>query len=1134
MAFNPGRNIGRVSIRVVPDTKNFNKDARRQLNDAARTVRARIKVDGADFDKEAVKKDLERQLNGVEGLRINAYVKATVDSAKVNKTLVRKSIQAQFDEMSVRVGIEAHVKNAEDFKREVHKMIDDAEGKSVDVPVNPQTAAAAAQLRYTARDRMVTFFAKTDKASVAAVASTFAALSGARLAGQWADDLGEFFRDLDKNLPSILTATTGITSIVAGLSAAVGSLVSVGQGLFSISPALLVLPGLALNAIGSLTALIVAWKDAGNQLEPLADGMNEIGEIINSTYWDQARQPILDLVNGLMPQMRNAFRDLSHGVGEFTGALAKAFGEELGGGRFEAIFGGIAEGWRVLGTGASGFAGAIVSLSEIAAKYTPRLAAWFVRQANTFDAWLEAIAKDGRLGAWMESAIDSMYDLWDATTGIAGVFEGIYTAAAAAGSEGLEGFAKLMQQWEQTVKSADFQKGLSAVFRGSYAAMDAFGEAIKGIGRLIADLSGPIERFIGSSGEFLGGLVEAIANALNTPVFAKGLDDFSSGLTAALDGIKPALHPIADTFGGFLGLLGNLAENVLPTAANAIAQLTPSVDSLMGVVERVTPGLTTAVDNFVNKVAPPINDLVVALGPAIQTTFEALGTALDGIAPTMESLTTALSPTLVSALTGLADALKPLADLSAALLAIPTAGFQGLKDLSFIWDNNVLDNAVREIAKQPTWIGDLFTWAAEVDGIDLSVTPSLSPIPEDLASKWTGKLRSKFETGGQEAADAMWSQLKTLDPSVLSQIESNLSGLGITLNESGGNVGRGAGARLSSGFMSGFNDGKPAISTAFASLRPTTEAAVGDTSTWLTSSGTNAMLGFKTGSEGQKPGIAGWFASLGTPFGDAMSAASTWLLGRGGETMGGFRSGAEGGTEATKGVFSGLNGNLTSATSGSNMWLTGRGSDAMGGFGSGAEGRKWEVSGVFGGLVGLVGSAIPNPWGLLIGAGSSIMGGFLSGLKSAYEGVKTFVSGIASWIRDNKGPEAYDRQLLVPAGGWIMDGFQRGLERGFGRVQSRVAGMAAAIRDEFSTGLNGEIGAGIDLSANAARSIAASAKAKADQDASARAAQGQGSKTYVLQGLTTRETAEEIAEEIDKKERRSIVRTGALPTTEVT
>src|SRR5690606_924708 len=129
--------------------------------------------------------------------------------------------------------------------------------------------------------------------------------------------------------------------------------------------------------------LIVALRNGGTELAELKDDMSELGDIINDAFWGKARQPILDLVNGLMPQLRNSFRELSTGIGEFAGALAEAFGDELGDGGLEAIFAGIAEGWRILATGAPAFAGAMTSLSQVAAKYTPRLATWFVRQANT-------------------------------------------------------------------------------------------------------------------------------------------------------------------------------------------------------------------------------------------------------------------------------------------------------------------------------------------------------------------------------------------------------------------------------------------------------------------------------------------------------------------------------------------------------------------------------------------------------------------------------------------------------------------------------------------------------------------------------------------------------------------------------
>ncbi len=73
------------------------------------------------------------------------------------------------------------------------------------------------------------------------------------------------------------------------------------------------------------------------------------------------------------------------------------------------------------------------------------------------------------------------------------------------------------------------------------------------------------------------------------------------------------------------------------------------------------------------------------------------------------------------------------------------------------------------------------------------------------------------------------------------------------------------------------------------------------------------------------------------------------------------------------------------------------------------------------------------------------MNGFLGGLQSAWEGVKSFVGGIAGWIAENKGPISYDRVLLKPAGLAIMQGLNTNLQVGFKDVMGTVSGMAGAI-----------------------------------------------------------------------------------------
>ena len=130
--------------------------------------------------------------------------------------------------------------------------------------------------------------------------------------------------------------------------------------------------------------------------------------------------------------------------------------------------------------------------------------------------------------------------------------------------------------------------------------------------------------------------------------------------------------------------------------------------------------------------------------------------------------------------------------------------------------------------------------------------------------------------------------------------------------------------------------------------------------------------------------------------------------------------------------------------------LAGQAAQWFFGFLQAAQNRLNEAVAWVGGIPGRILGALGNLGSLLVGAGASIIHGFLRGLRSAFESVKNFVSGIGSWIASHKGPKDYDLALLVPAGQWIMTGLREGLSSQIPVLRQDLSGISR----ELEAGLN--------------------------------------------------------------------------------
>jgi hypothetical protein len=560
MATSTGREVGRVSIRVLPNSTKFRADLKKVLD------------------------------------RVEATMSAT---------------------------IEVHAGRRE-FDREITRMVHDAEKNSVTLNADADTGRARQQIAMASRSRFVNFTVRVSKSSLASAATALAAISGARLAGTVLQDIGRGLSNLDKNLPKLAAVGLGVANLASTLLSSVGGIVTVGGGLVSVLGLLGAAPGVLAGAAVGIITLAVALKDAKTQLAELGPQWTNLGSIISSNFWDRARQPIIDLNNDLFPSLEAGLSSTATALGNWTASLASGFQKALGGGRIDYLFGKLNESIDTAAGGTGAFASALVLLSEIGINNLPRLASWVSKITTSFDLFVQRIASDGTLQTWIDNGVDGAKDLGRALKGVGGILAGVYKAAEASGGQGLSFLADTLQKVSDIVNGAQFQEALTTLFVGAAEGVNGLADALGPIGDLFADLAPTISEILSSSGGTLGDLFGDIADALNDPVFATGLTAFFDGIQRGIDAIGPSLPLVAEVLGKLGGVLGTVAAAAGPLIGALVDGLAPILVDLLENIEPLIPVLGEALTDAMGQLQEPLADLAEALFPKLVELIEAL------------------------------------------------------------------------------------------------------------------------------------------------------------------------------------------------------------------------------------------------------------------------------------------------------------------------------------------------------------------------------------------------------------------------------------------------------------------------------------------------------------------------------
>lgn len=615
--------IGKMSIRVFPDTSKF-------------------------------KADLKKDLAALKGqLRTAVDVEARVDQASLVQTKARLA------------GI------AKDFKTHV--------------TVDAQTRKASAALGVLTRPR--TAEVRVVLQGLDAAKAGLASLAGGNVASVGFGHAKEVASNFDRIAVSAGAAATKIAAMSAAMSAMAGNAAMVAVSMAQISGAGLALPGimsgflvgLASSADG-LQNILLALNEVVGKSGYFEDAFRGMRFDHNNDFWSTAKVGLNDLVqNGVLP-----FMDEYVKLGKITGVFWSEFFRGMSNGivavgGMAQLFKPLHDSFAIAAEGAAPFTEAMFRLGAVGGEYLPRMAAAFTEVSNAFLSWVTQAQETGRINEIIDRGITNAKLFGGILVDVAGIINGVAKAAEAAGGGGLQGLAAAFDAINKAVNGPLMQGALTTVFEGAFAGMKNLTPGLSSLAGAFEQLAPTISRSMEKAGAVVSILLDGIAQALRNPAIADGVNKMFDGLVKAAIELAPAFSAAAPAVGALLGAIGEILPIMAPLVTQIVQGLAPAFadfkSSLAPVVEVLAKGLSEAL----KIILPVVADVVKALAefmrnnPQLAATILAVVGALAPLAPiigTVVSIVGTIASVIGAILPVIGAVAGVLAGLSAPVLAV--------------------------------------------------------------------------------------------------------------------------------------------------------------------------------------------------------------------------------------------------------------------------------------------------------------------------------------------------------------------------------------------------------------------------------------------------------------------------------
>lgn len=601
--------IGKMSIRVFPDTSKF-------------------------------KADLKKDLAALKGqLRTAVDVEARVGQASLVQTKARLA------------GI------AKDFKTHV--------------TVDAQTRKASAALGVLTRPR--TAEVRVVLQGLDAAKAGLASLAGGNVASVGFGHAKEVASNFDKIAVSAGAAATKIAAMSAAMSAMAGNAAMVAVSMAQISGAGLALPGimsgflvgLASSADGLQNILLAIGELQGGYnggFGWLEDALSNARYLHNEDFWSAGKVGLKDLLeNGIKP-----FLDEYVKLGKITGVFWSEFFRGMSNGivavgGMAQLFKPLHDSFAIASEGAAPFMEAMVRLGAVGGEYLPRMAAAFTEVSNAFLSWVTQAQETGRINEIIERGITNAKLFGGILVDVAGIINGVAKAAEAAGGGGLQGLAAAFDAINKAVNGPLMQGALTTVFEGAFAGMKNLTPGLSSLAGAFEQLAPTISRSMEKAGAVVSILLDGIAQALRNPAIADGVNKMFDGLVKAAIELAPAFSAAAPAVGALLGAIGEILPIMAPLVTQIVQGLAPAFADFKQSLAPVVEVLANALSEALKVILPIVADVVKALAefmrnnPELAATILAVVGALGPLAPIIGTVVSIIG-TIVSVIGGVIGA----------------------------------------------------------------------------------------------------------------------------------------------------------------------------------------------------------------------------------------------------------------------------------------------------------------------------------------------------------------------------------------------------------------------------------------------------------------------------------------------